>query len=74
MYAPLTRSGNYYILTSEDEKVLAHNFANIRNPECYESAFRSIVGVWEMIYGENEGEMHPVADWMKKTFSFAVWE
>ena len=74
MYAPLTMSGNYYVLTSEDKTILAHNMANIRHPELYQPIFRSAIQVWEMIYGKSEDEMHPVADWMKKTFSFAIEE
>ena len=74
MYAPLTKSGNYYILTSENEKILAHNYANVRRPELYEPIVRNAIQTWQMMYGEQEEEIHPVADWLKKTFSFFIEE
>ena len=32
MYAPKTESGNYFVYVSEEKKVLAHNYAHLRNP------------------------------------------
>ena len=46
-YAPKTRSNNYFVFAGE-ERVLAHCFAHIRNPERYEGVVDAIAGAWEM--------------------------
>ena len=38
MYAPMTYNNNYFVFTSMNanrHKILAHDFANIKNPEAY---------------------------------------
>ena len=72
MYAPLTESGNYYILTSEEEKILAHNFANVRRPELHEPGMKYAIKLWDWVYGESKEEIHPVAEWLMTTFSFIL--
>ena len=74
MYAPMTRSGNYFIVLENNEKILAHSFANIRNPELLEPLFKLVISVWEGLFGEPEAssEIHPAAEWMMETLSAFV--
>lgn len=73
VYAPMTGQGNFYVKSSDSEKALAHCFANIRNPEFYESIVSTIWQGWELFGGSTQvQEIHPAAKWMMNTFSFLM--
>jgi hypothetical protein len=58
---------------SGEGRVLAHCFANVRNPEFYEPFVFTIFKLWETFSGKYEVEkMHPAAEWMKQTFNILV--
>lgn len=72
IYAPMTRSGNYYIKLGEG-KVLAHCFAHLKNPEFFEPIVNLIWNAWEIVYGKNtNSDIHPAAAWMMNNFAFLV--
>jgi len=75
VYAPLTSSNNFYVSVGEGH-TLAHCFANLKNPEFFESIFSIIINVWGLIDSRetNEEGMLPAVSWMKNTFSFLIEE
>ena len=72
-YAPKTSSYNYFVylerenvlLGAKQDKVLAHCWAHIRNPERLESIVELIEGMWEMFSPSGE-TVHPSYKWMEK--------
>ena len=75
-YAPLTSESSYLVFTSNNfEPILAHDFANIRNPENYETAVNAVLGVSKVMNGGhllNADGVHIGADWMMGKFSFLM--
>ena len=54
MFAPKTKTNNYFVyLNDSSEKVLAHCFAEVRNPERFELPVALIESVWDF-FGESE--------------------
>ncbi len=73
IYAPMTRSGNYFVQLGEEGKVLAHCFAHLKYPQYFEPIVNFIWNTWEMVYGENKNsDIHPAAAWMMNNFAFLV--
>ena len=72
MYAPKTRSGNYYIMLNFEAHILAHNYAHIKDPVNYETMVDFMFNTYEYLYGKpaDIDEAHPVANWMTTKFSF----
>ena len=68
----MTNSGNYFILNNNEEKVLAHCFANIRNPTFYEPFVKIAMIAHDKIMGIPEDKIHPVASWLTEKLSFLV--
>ena len=50
-YAPKTKSNNYFIFLrgSYEEKVLAHNYAHVRNPHYYDDIVDTIEAIWNFV-------------------------
>jgi hypothetical protein len=75
-YAPLTSESSYLVFTPNTfEPILVHDFANIRNPENYETAVNSVLGVSKVMNGGhllNAEGVHIGADWMMNKFSFLM--
>lgn len=81
LYAPLTESNNYYIFQVNptgkviiNEKVLAHCYAQIRNPTLYEPIIDVAIAFYETSYGKPSEELiiHPVAKWFAGNFKFLL--
>ena len=54
----------------EEKKVLAHNYAHLRNPEAYEWIVEAIEWGWGLFDSElNSQKIHPSHEWMRDTFS-----
>lgn len=69
----MTKAGNFFVKTSENQRTLAHCFANIRNPDFYKPVVTAIWQGWELVMGESEGsEIHPAAQWMMSAFKFLM--
>ena len=73
VYAPRTETMNYFIYLEGGEqgsqKVLAHAFAHIRNPESYEFVVDVIEQAWNMFSPDASKQLvHPSVSWMKETF------
>jgi len=47
----MTDAGNYFILNSNEKKVLAHCFANVVNPNAYESIVKMLMKTYDNIMG-----------------------
>ena len=75
-YAPLTSESSYLVFTPNTfEPILVHDFANIRNPEKYETAVHAVLGVSKVMNGGhllNADGVHIGADWMMDKFSFLM--
>ena len=75
-YAPLTSESSYLVFTPNTfEPILVHDFANVRNPEKYEAAVNSVLGVSKVMNGGhllNAEGVHIGADWMMNKFSFLM--
>jgi len=62
----MTAAGNYFILNSKGEKVLAHCFAHIRHPELYEPVVNLALSLYEMSFGISYERIHPLGRWFEK--------
>jgi len=47
----MTDAGNYFILNSKGQKVLAHCFADVANPIAYESLVKILIETYDKIMG-----------------------
>lgn len=75
IYAPMTKSGTFYIRTSSSTRTLAHCFANIRNPDFYQPIVTTLWQAWELFFGPGNSEsteIHPAASWMIEKFGFLM--
>lgn len=72
LYSPKTVTNNYFVYLNGDssQKVLAHCFAHIRNPQNYEIAVEAIELMWDLFGEEVTTDVHPSYDWMREIFSF----
>jgi hypothetical protein len=70
-YAPKTESNNYfvYLQGNSEEKVLAHCFAHIRNPQNYEFIVSTIESTWELLFDTSSDLIHPSYSWMQTHFA-----
>ena len=71
MFAPRTKTNNYFIFKeNSEEKILAHCYAHIENPTLYEPIVDGIINVYEAVYGvpDETVTMHPAIAWMKESF------
>jgi hypothetical protein len=71
-YAPMTEAGNYYVLKSNGEKILAHCFANVANPTVYEPMVRLAMNLYDRVMGVQNEKVHKVAAWLEKKLNFLV--
>lgn len=60
-YSPMTEAGNFYIAKSNGDKVLAHAFSFVEDPEKYESLARLIFA-----YFPSGEKTHPLCEWVLK--------
>jgi hypothetical protein len=70
LYAPLTWTSNYFVGDSTmDGGILAHSFAELRNPEAFQGPWHLLLHVAEFIYplvnhisdGQKDVYVHPIA-------------
>jgi hypothetical protein len=71
-YAPMTEAGNYYVLKSNGDRVLAHCFSNVENPTLYEPLVRMAHGLYSQMMGASNDKIHKVGEWLHKKLSFIV--
>jgi len=62
----MTAAGNYYILNSKGEEVLAHCLAHIRNPTLYEPLVHLALSLYEKSFGVSYERIHPLGRWLEK--------
>jgi hypothetical protein len=76
LFTPYTGNNNYFVLTDNGQKVLAHDFANVRYPRLHEPSMKLFLTVWNFLYGEPDtiDGMHPLAKWTKENFPYFVEE
>ena len=72
----MTSESSYLIFTPKTfEPVLVHDFAQIRNPERYESIASMILATGKLVNGGhllNAEGVNVAADWMMENFSFLM--
>ena len=74
----MTETSNFYIyanMDNQNEKVLAHSFANIRNPEIYEPVIMTAVKAYQLLWGvpsEDTYDIHPLCDILANKFKFLI--
>jgi hypothetical protein len=59
MYAPMTYNNNYFVFTSKNEgrkRILAHDFANLRNPEAYEFIGNILLSAYESFTADDTNQ------------------
>lgn len=66
IFAPMTASGNYFILNSNNEKVLAHCFAHVKDPIMYENVVHTAISVYDTFFEQSCQEMHPLGNWFER--------
>lgn len=70
-FAPKTETNNFfvYLENSSEKKVLAHCFAEVRDPQRFEIPVKIIESVWNW-FEDSENDVHPSYIWMHQTFTF----
>ncbi len=56
----MTEAGNYYVLKSNGDRVLAHCFSNVENPTLYEPLVRMVYGLYTQMMGTSNEKIHKV--------------
>lgn len=68
----MTESSNYFILKNNEEKLLAHCFANVKNPTFYEPFVKIALKSYDILMGASENKIHPVAAWLMEKLPFLM--
>lgn len=69
IFSPLTASGNFFILNSNNETVLVHCFAHVKNPVSYERIVHTVISLYDTFFEQSYEEIHPLGRWFKGLWS-----
>jgi len=77
LFAPLTGTSNYYVGFGANRSVLAHSFAQIRNPRRFERVFHRLIDIAEFFTPtlndvHTEAYVHPIAQILMDLLGYSV--